>query len=874
MANTPIAAQNTNVERPLDVNTIVRFLIQADGDPDATQFKLKAQKNGAGGYVDVPAQAPKFSDDFNRADGVPGGSYSTGGSGAVAIVSNRLRFSGSSGQNSLAEVTAVGNMAHGYVKFTVVDYDNPATELFVNFRNNETNQQVYALFLNGNCEIGQQVGGSFSQVASETFTLNDGAVVEVFFTGPRVYVVVDGALVASGFSLSLQAATGSVNIGVTRSGASYQIDLDDLEIGTPDWPYLVAVGAEAAGTGNISPAWPSGHQAGDIGLLLVECNGNQNANLGTAAGFAAVSNSPSVQGANTRLTAYWCRATGSSQSAPTVTDPGDHAYGVILVFRNCKTTGDPWNITGANQQGSATTSISVSGVTTTVPNTMVLACSARANDQAGDQIVDWTNANLAQMAELFGGGTTQGGGGGIGVAGGVKVAAGATGASTATGPSATYAHMMIALEPSTNGLLIAPSDNIAASGADETVQRLTGGTGTFTAGRVADDINQLPSIDIGEDGNTELAWCLRIQSPAEAGDYWDLRVYAGDTPLDAYDQTARITVAGGGGEVEAAGAITLGPIEVDGQVALTIEGAGGITLGAIGVSGAGTVGRDAQGAITLGPIVVAGAGSAGKSGDADIELGAIAVAAAAVVGREATAAIQLGGVEVAAAGDVARDGTGDITLGGIEVAGAATVGRDATADITLGSIKVAGSGTGQALYSAEGDITLGGIEVAAAGQVGRLAAGAVTLGPIGVAGAATVGREAEASITLGAVSIAGAAVVGRVATAAITLGPVAVAGAATTESMELGTGSVTLGAVTVSGAAVVGRATAGAISLGGIQVAGAVDTGRIGVGAITLGGIRIQGLGDGATLGSLQHMIHMDRSMIDPWRKGMRVWPS
>jgi len=353
----------------------------------------------------------------------------------------------------------------------------------------------------------------------------------------------------------------------------------------------------------------------------------------------------------------------------------------------------------------------------------------------------------------------------------------------------------------------------------------------------------------------------------------------------AAGRTAAGTIELGGIEVaaegaagrSAAGAIILGGIEVAGQVALEIEGDGAITLGAIGVSAAVELERYGEADIQLPAIVVAGAGSAGKSAEAEITLGPIAVAGAVSIGRDTAAAIQLGAVQVAAAGDVARDATGDITLGPVAVAGAGTVGREATADITLGSIKVAGSGTGQAIYSGEGHITLGAIEVAAAGDVGRLAAGAITLGRIGVAGAAVVGREAQAEITLGAVSVAGAAVVGRHAVAEIMLGAVQVAGAGTTEGMDVGTGVIALGAVAVSGAAEVGRSAAGQITLGGIQVAGAVEAGRIGVGSITLGGIRVIGLGDGVTPPTAAQLypIYMDRSMAAPWRSGsMRVWPS
>jgi hypothetical protein len=88
-------------------------------------------------------------------------------------------------------------------------------------------------------------------------------------------------------------------------------------------------------------------------------------------------------------------------------------------------------------------------------------------------------------------------------------------------------------------IFVSPSSNIAAGG-EVTTQRLTGGTGTFTAGRIWDDENGQDSIDIGEDGNTELAWCIQLKSGLAPGTYFDLLVYDGDTPLEG--TAARITV--------------------------------------------------------------------------------------------------------------------------------------------------------------------------------------------------------------------------------------------------------------------------------------------------------------------------------------------
>lgn len=98
----------------------------------------------------------------------------------------------------------------------------------------------------------------------------------------------------------------------------------------------------------------------------------------------------------------------------------------------------------------------------------------------------------------------------------------------------------------TNQIYIATSSNITDTGED-TTNRLTGGTGTFATGRIWDSENGTDSLDITEDDFTEVAWNVKMQSPASSSDYFDLRVYSGDNALDAYTDTPRLTVASGGG---------------------------------------------------------------------------------------------------------------------------------------------------------------------------------------------------------------------------------------------------------------------------------------------------------------------------------------
>lgn len=98
-----------------------------------------------------------------------------------------------------------------------------------------------------------------------------------------------------------------------------------------------------------------------------------------------------------------------------------------------------------------------------------------------------------------------------------------------------------------NEIYVAPSSNIAAGG-EATTARLTAPAGKSTAdfvtGRRWDDENGSDATDVTTDDYTEVEWSLAVQSPAVAGDYYDLRVYAGATALASYTVTPRWSIAG------------------------------------------------------------------------------------------------------------------------------------------------------------------------------------------------------------------------------------------------------------------------------------------------------------------------------------------
>lgn len=216
-------------------------------------------------------------------------------------------------------------------------------------------------------------------------------------------------------------------------------------------PYFLAAGTADSGTGTVSPAWPA-HVVGDVALLFVESTGGEPVTLSTAAGFVAVPNSPQATGAGTagtQITVFWARATSAAMTAPTIADAGNHVYAQILTYGNVITGGDPWDVTGGGVKGAASTSVTVTGVTTTLADTLIVQAVARDNDSAAPAFSAQSNMNLAGIGERSDAGTISGNGGGFAVWDGVKLMAGATGSTTATVTSSVNAFLTIALKKRT-----------------------------------------------------------------------------------------------------------------------------------------------------------------------------------------------------------------------------------------------------------------------------------------------------------------------------------------------------------------------------------------------------------------------------------------
>jgi len=198
-------------------------------------------------------------------------------------------------------------------------------------------------------------------------------------------------------------------------------------------PTVVGVGASAAGQAAITPAFPGGYTATADDIAVTFCETESGDTVTPPTGWAAVTNVTVSSGTVTRLWAIW-RRIQAGDTAPTIADAGNHDIGRMIIVRGCVTTGNPWDVFTTSTELVADTSVSIPGVTTSVPNCLMLYAVSTGQDGSSSTTAysAWANASLTNVTERMDNYTALGLGGGFGMATGEKAAAGATGAMTAT----------------------------------------------------------------------------------------------------------------------------------------------------------------------------------------------------------------------------------------------------------------------------------------------------------------------------------------------------------------------------------------------------------------------------------------------------------
>lgn len=316
-------------------------------------------------------------------------------------------------------------------------------------------------------------------------------------------------------------------------------------------PTFLAANIGIGSTTTASPAWPVTVLPNDIGLLVVESAGGEPVTLSTPAGFVACPDSPVATGAGTagtQLSVFWCRATADVMPNPVVADPGDHVWARIFCIRGCIAEGSPFNASANAVKAAATAAYSAPAVTTTQDNCLIVNIISHDLDNAGNVFSAQANASLGTVTERLDGGTTQGNGGGIGVITGTLATAGASGNTTGTVTSSINAMLTLAMRPQTTPIIMSASANVTAGG-EATTARLTApagkSTSDFVTGRMWDNENGTDAIDITADDYTELAWCIKAQSPAAGGDTYQFRVTMSNPVgelLEYYAVTPALTI--------------------------------------------------------------------------------------------------------------------------------------------------------------------------------------------------------------------------------------------------------------------------------------------------------------------------------------------
>lgn len=324
-------------------------------------------------------------------------------------------------------------------------------------------------------------------------------------------------------------------------------------------PSYVAGGTSAAGTGDITPTVDS-EASGDLLILVVE-TGNEA--VAAPTGWTAVPGGVAIQTA-TRLTAFYRFATGAAETNPTVTDPGDHAYGRVFTLRGTDTT-NPFAAVAVCRRGNDTSGLAYApGVYCPDDECLILAFWSWATDSAGPLSSLEVNATLTSLTERSDEGTLSGNGGGFAMVSGELATAGTVDQTEfATGAAVATATMTIAIRPpvvvadtglqlsvaARNGLL----DAIETEGGASAIMKIRTGAAPATCA-TADSGTVLATLNLPADWMAAAA----AGSKAKAGTWEDLsadatgtaghfRIYKSDGTTCVIQGT--VTASGGGGHM-------------------------------------------------------------------------------------------------------------------------------------------------------------------------------------------------------------------------------------------------------------------------------------------------------------------------------------
>jgi hypothetical protein len=215
-------------------------------------------------------------------------------------------------------------------------------------------------------------------------------------------------------------------------------------------PQFLAAGPVVSDSRKLTVAWPAGHRARDLGLLIVETGAGDD--TVTLTGWTHVVGSPLVDvsgGSGSKFQLLWKQAVTDSEPQVSIPDGGDHGLACIAVFRGGPLGGLPFSAVATATKTSASTLATLPSVGVSVPNTLVLLLCSRPNDNNSTSVYgEPVNGSLTQLAKRLEGGSSQGNGGGFALFTGLMAAPGSVPATTVSQTvSTTNACFSLALPP-------------------------------------------------------------------------------------------------------------------------------------------------------------------------------------------------------------------------------------------------------------------------------------------------------------------------------------------------------------------------------------------------------------------------------------------
>lgn len=318
-------------------------------------------------------------------------------------------------------------------------------------------------------------------------------------------------------------------------------------------------------TGTTFPVveYPSGISYGDMLIMAIAHRPNAST-ITTPTGWTAPSNNTATGGAGAegagtgtiRVTVFYKIASMAEAGSEIIPIASGATVGAAI-FRVSRTTGKDWSIAvvnGSDNTAGSSWSATMGSDPGVTSGDLVYVVSGSSEDTAtlASQAVTQTGVTYGATSERTDTAVSTGNdlrlcitehpisSGTSSAAPVYTMTASGTGNGNVAGAS-----IFIRLRQSNSAIQLATSANIAASGADTTVQ-LTAPSGKstsdFVAGRIQDDENPADTVNITTDDYTEMEWCIAASATAASSDVYQFRATIRGFLLDTYTVTPTWTI--------------------------------------------------------------------------------------------------------------------------------------------------------------------------------------------------------------------------------------------------------------------------------------------------------------------------------------------